>query len=450
MFSKYISYLGNIDLSFLFLLFFIFSLVFQKRLSFIGGYSFLEGRYIEYLTYSLYGFEVLIALALAFWFLENLLFKKKIILGNKNILFSILALILFSIPSLFFSFDISISTYYLLILVELLAFYVFIINQLQRKEKIHIFMNVFLFTMFLQSIIAITQFILNHSIGLNLLGESPLAANLDGVAKTIIGGIKHIRAYGTFPHPNILALFLLVAGIINVYLFKVSNSKKYRIYLISLFIFLGVALFLTFSRVAWLLALIFWGYYIYKSKILNFNFLFFRKYKNKRSFLFPLMIILILITGLIYFAPDIWWRINPFLPSTWDSLNIRMVVFEKSWVLIKSHFWGVGIGNFVIAIAYQLVGYPVWMAEPVHNTFILILAEIGLLGLLSFMSILIFIFRSFAKIPDFVKSIFGILFVYMFFDHCFWDIRQTQFLLFLLIALSSLFIYQNKSSSSLD
>lgn len=445
MFSKIISYLSSINLSFLFLLFFIFSLVFQKKISFISDYSFLEGRYLDYLTYSLYGFEILLALAFVFWLLEYFILRKKIILGDKKIFFSIVALLVFSCLSIFFAIDRGISIYYVIVLIELLIFYIFIINQLKRKENLHVFLNVFLFAIFLQSIIAIFQFILNHSLGLKLLGESPLSADLSGVAKTVINGAKHIRAYGTFPHPNIFSLFLVISGVINIYLFEITNNKKYKIYLIILFLFFTLALFLTFSRVAWLLAIVFWILYIFK--ISNIKFKISKIIKNKRNLLIYCFVIFLIFCFLVYFAPAIWWRINPLLPSTWESLNIRLVVFEKSWILIKNNIWGIGIGNFVIEIAYQLTGYPVWMAEPAHNTFILILAELGFLGLLSFLSILFFIFRSFRKLPDFIKYIFLIIFIYMFFDHCFWDIRQTQFLLFIFITLSSLFIYQKKSDN---
>ena len=450
-FSKFISYFNGINISFLFLLFFVFSLSFQRKISFYSDFSLLEGRYIDYLTYSLYGFEILLVLALVFWFLEHLITKKKIIFGGKGMLISILCLIVTSVLSSFFAVDRTISFYYIVVLIELLIFYIFIINCFQKKENLFIFLNVFLFMMFLQSIIAILQFTLNRSIGLNLLGESPLSPGLAGVAKTVINGVNHIRAYGTFPHPNILAIFLVVSGIISMHLFKNSGDRRYRICLAILFLFFAIALFLTFSRIAWVLALIFWGIYVFKSKILNFKFLILNLNKNKKRkrYLYLIPILLVVITVLVHFAPAIWWRIDPFLPSTWDSLNVRLIIIKKSWILIKSHIWGVGIGNFVIEIAYQLTGYPVWMAEPVHNTFILILTEIGFLGLLSFVSILFFVFRSFRKLPDFVKYIFGTLFLYMFFDHCFWDIRQTQFLLFLFLALASLFIYQKRSDGSL-
>jgi len=37
------------------------------------------------------------------------------------------------------------------------------------------------------------------SLGFHFLGESIIGPNIDGVAKILINGEKHIRAYGTFP-----------------------------------------------------------------------------------------------------------------------------------------------------------------------------------------------------------------------------------------------------------
>jgi putative inorganic carbon (hco3(-)) transporter len=444
LFSKYFLFLSDINLSFLFFLFFTFCLFFQKKISFFSDYSFLEGRYIDYLAYSLYGFEVFLGIAFIFWLWEIFKEKRKVIIGDKKIFLSVLLLILFSFASISFAVDKNISLYYILVLIELLVFFIFTVNLFKIKKNLNIFLNVFLIGMFFQSVIAILQFALNHSLSLNLLGESPLSAALPGVAKTVIGGVKHIRAYGTFPHPNILALFLLVSGIINIHLFKISKDKRYRIFLVVLFLFSAIALFLTFSRIAWVLAFIFWGIYIYQ--ISNLKSQISKIFKNKRNLLIFCFFVFLFFCFFVYFAPAIWWRIDPFIPSTWDSLNVRLVVIEKSWLLIKDNIWGIGIGNFVIEIAYQLTGYPSYLAEPVHNTFILVLTEIGLLGLLSFLSILFFIFRGFKKLPDFLKYIFLVMFVYMFFDHCFWDIRQTQFLLFLFIGINSLFISRKKES----
>lgn len=450
------SYLVGLDLSSLFLLFFVFSLSFQKKLSFYSNYSFLEGRYIDYLTYSLYGFEIFIVPAFVAWIWKSLWGRKKIFMGDSKMLFSICLLMVAGIMSVFFAFDRLTSLYYLLILTELFVFYVFVNNHLRTKKNISVFLNVFIFSILLQSILGILQFFLGHSVGLHLLGESPLSSDIAGVAKIAIGGAKHIRSYGTFPHPNVFATFLLVSGMANLYLLSLARNKTYKSYLAVSLVFTAVALLLTFSRIAWLLAIIFWG--IYMVRIFNFQpaspkfqrgeFSIFKSLKNKKNALWALLVLLVIVSLLVYLAPAIWWRINPALSTTWESLSARMIVFEKSWTLIKSHPYGIGIGNFVIEIAYQLTGYPSWIAEPAHNTFVMILVETGIVGLLGVIAIVVRVFAGFKKVPLFLRYIFLILFISMFFDHAFWDIRQSQFLLFLVLGLLSGYISGNKTISS--
>jgi len=444
-------FLNKIGFSLLFFYLFIFCLPFFKRIEIESGYSYLDGRFIDYLTYLIYGSDLFFVLVLSFWIIEILLNKKRtVFIGDLKIFFSWIAIILFSCFSLFFAESISIGFYYILNLIWIFLIYLFVINKIRDFYSYFIFLNVFVFTIFLQGILAIAQFIKNGSIGFHLLGEQYLSPEIAGVAKTVVNGAKHIRPYGTFSHPNVLALFLLVAGLVALYLFFSFKEKKYRIYLSLVIAVLSVALFLTFSRIAWVAGLIFWGMYVVQEnkktrKQKNSGV---EKQKNKRTkkqkIAFLLFCFFAFLAIIVYLAPAVWWRINPFLDTTWESFQIRWLVIEKSWILIKNHFFGIGIGNFVIEIAYLLTGYPVWMAEPPHNTFILILTEIGILGLVSFLSFLYFIGKNLdirmhhgivetrhgASLHGYVFALFIFL---MFFDHYFWDLRQAQILLMVFV-----------------
>ena len=116
-------------------------------------------------------------------------------------------------------------------------------------------------------------------------------------------------------------------------------------------------------------------------------------------------------------------------------MTCGVLVFGKSWYLIKNNpIFGVGIGNFIIEISYLLTGYPVWMAEPVHNLFILVLVEIGIFGLLSFISFLYFIWKRIIRVITF----WHYYFIFLYYD-VFWplflDIRQVQVILFLFLGI---------------
>jgi len=313
-----------------------------------------------------------------------------------------------------------------------------VFNVLRKKKDIFFVLNFFVLSMFFQSILAIAQFFRGQSIGLSLFGEQLISAGISGVAKTIIHGEKHIRSYGTFPHPNILAFFLLVALAATSYLIANSKNRHYKIYLYILSAFILLAILFTFSRVVWIMTVVFLLATLLQGKVSV------KKVANVfRSRFLSISIVFLVAAvsfGAVYFWSDIWWRINPFAVSTWDSWYDRIVVIQKTFILIKEHLvFGAGAGNFVIEIADLLIGYPLWMSEPVHNTYLLVLAEIGLGGLVSYLFVLYYIYKGAGVVPFSFKCIFWFFVFNMFFDHCFWDIRQIVYLFFFFAGLIMVF-----------
>ena len=70
---------------------------------------------------------------------------------------------------------------------------------------------------FLEAIIAIIQFVWQHSLGLTFLQESQFTVHGSGIAKILFGSITIIRPYGLFPHPNVLAGYLGITLIITAF-----------------------------------------------------------------------------------------------------------------------------------------------------------------------------------------------------------------------------------------
>jgi len=119
----------------------------------------------------------------------------------------------------------------------------------------------------IQSVVGILQFKTQSNLGLQILGESPVGASNPDTSRVAVGSARLMRAYGTFPHPNILAAFLLLGlfGLFHFY-FHLTGLKEYQGTAASYFgpnfykrsalaagIFLvSIGLILTFSRTAWL------------------------------------------------------------------------------------------------------------------------------------------------------------------------------------------------------
>src|SRR5581483_625761 len=131
------------------------------------------------------------------------------------------------------------------------------------------FFRVFLTLASFESALALWQFHYQKSIGsiLHKLGENVLNPNILVVAKIVSGETVRMRAYGTFPHPNLLSAFLLTGIFMALYLFLESN-KIWEQVLLGLSLFLNIlGLTVTFSRGSFLALgvglLIFFGFILF-------------------------------------------------------------------------------------------------------------------------------------------------------------------------------------------
>ena len=81
---------------------------------------------------------------------------------------------------------------------------------------------------FIQALVGITQFFLQHSIGFLWLKESIISPDMPGVAKIIFNGQSYIRAYGLFPHPNILGGFLAMSILSTIAYFQLFHVEQFE------------------------------------------------------------------------------------------------------------------------------------------------------------------------------------------------------------------------------
>lgn len=262
------------------------------------------------------------------------------------------------------------------------------------------------------------------------LGERSFDFNTIGIAQMSVLNSGIIRAYGTFSHPNSLAGFLLVSLVLWVK-FKDSLSS-YKVIKINMcwwaIMWLGViGIILTGSRTIWILSLIsvvwlLWG------KLKNI--------KNKGKIL---LLVIIMLFG-VYKMIDYNYPIQNFLGG-WDEngllkrgqLNLAAIEMVK-----KSPVFGVGLNNFLVNLPdYQLNNHIFWF-QPVHNIGLLLLSEIGILGIIIFGSQ----FGVVNKIKRIINNkektawlIFGIIFVTGMVDHYWFTLPQNMWLLSLVFGL---------------
>lgn len=277
-----------------------------------------------------------------------------------------------------------------------------------------------------QAIIAIGQFLKQSSLGFRYLGESLLSTDIQGTAYFLNPAGEHIiRAYGTTPHPNILAGYLLLVLWATYYVLRVQKDLSrfaYRLLLIAYSLVL-FGFFLTFSRVvilAWAGAFIV-GVLLY--------------YRSYPKLVKDIFITTFLVSALfvILYWPEILARLT--IPSDDESLVLRKYYASES---LRSGFnlFGVGIGNFInwFIVRNPYIGH--WLYQPVHNVYLLIYSEMGLLGISAF---LLFFFslikKSFSRLTAYSLLLVACLFFVGFFDHFLWTIQQGRFIFWLSLAL---------------
>ena len=415
---------------------FLFSIPFQMRK--ILWYS--GWRFNEWQSISVYFTDLLFAALFLFWCfnlfpklsndvlrikyygneLKTVIHNTKFIIRNSS--FYLITFLLISAVSIKNSSNPAISWFQWLKLLEFSALYFYLSRYAFAKFGLISVFSAILAGGFLQAIIAIAQFLKQSSIGLKYLGESIINSDLLGIASFYLSdGEKIIRAYGTFPHPNVLAGYLfLVLCIMYYVLWKRYKTDTIYSILIVAYPFILFSFFLTFSRVgilAWAAAFLA-GILIY--------------HKSYPEEIKKIFVITVIVSGLfaILYWPEILGRLT--VASDDDGLLVRKYYTEE---VLKSdiNFFGVGIGNFVNWLMEQNPMQTHWFYQPVHNIYLLIYSETGLLGLIAFVLFVLFLVKDFVKKTKLEKfSRFSVLvffcsFLFIgFFDHFLWTLQQGR------------------------
>ena len=328
---------------------------------------------------------------------------------------------------IFFSNNQAVGWYGLLKLVEFVFLGFYIAGNI-KKLNLGIVLFMLSAGILLESFLAIFQYINQGSIDgvFYLLGERNFSSMTPGIANASINGELVLRPYGTFSHPNVLAGFLVIAMTLISSKLKVKSSKfRKSITMVSLVVG-TVALLLTMSRIAILIWLFI---------LLTLVFIKTKKYfKNK--FIIYYLLFIILIVGSIFWLSPLRFRFFD-IKTTDESVVKRQELINDSFTMIKSNpIFGVGLNNFLVELpSVHKQTNNVFYLQPVHNIYLLILTQTGMIGLAFFTW---FIFKTFKRLkfensfhPDRIGIKFQILFIALalgLFDHYFLTLQQGQLL----------------------
>jgi len=418
----------------------VFLLPLQTRWIFKTGV--IQGNYWEYGTYSFYIIDIFLGLLVSI-FLMNKFGKLRFLKSNVNwrfIWFFVSLLELFVFISILFATDFTLAFYgYLRFLASLSLF--FLILQI-KFDTIKLYWSLSL-SGAVQSVVAMQQFAMQKISANKWLGMATQNSAQAGTSVVETELRRWLRAYGTLSHPNIIGGFLAIVLIINIVLyFKVwekfnqSNDRQYRIYILFsliLIILNTVGLLLTFSRTAWLAFLI--GLLLLIPWAVD-------RYHKWGAIMITKVIFIVIVTALatimIFTEPfQTRWQASQRLEKL--SLTQRKDYYQDARQIINKHWLtGVGVKNYGQAVFNEINGQrSSYEYEPVHNTLLLIWAEIGFGGVAVFVVMLIYLFAgSMNKKKYFSACLIFALTMLLIFDHWLWSMVFGLYFFWLVVGLS--------------
>lgn len=325
------------------ILLFLLMLLLPSQLSYHWWpeWSFVNGVRVDYLSPTLYLTDIFIAVLLGIFFLKRPAFN----INRTYIAFSVIAFL-----NIFYSTLpwLSFIKWVRLFELFLLARYL-IANREWTRTIVLLGLS---WAVVWTAILSAWQFIVQGSVGgaWYWLGERSFGINTPGISKVFIENLGLVvRPYATLPHPNALGGWLLLALVTIGE--QTPRSTKYT----KIITYLGIlGIGLSLSRSAIIASVI--AAHLLVSK--------FSKSVNLMTGILIGIFLVVIVPG------------NP------SSLIDRQVLFEGAWKTFQKYtLFGTGLG--------ASVKESVFVFQPVHNIFMLLLVELGILLFLVLVSLVI-------------------------------------------------------------
>lgn len=342
--------------------------------------SYIEGEKWHYGTIGIYGSLFFLFAWLVVEIFINRKFIKSCLIKSKGSFYVVILFLSSLLISFSFSDDFILSLYYFAVLVIGIMFFLLI---QKAKFKLKKLLFVFILAASLQGMFGLGQFILQETFSCKWLGLEEHVAWVGGSSVIETNSQRWIRAYGSFSHPNVLGGFLGIGVTFSLgAILFLKNNLREKIFLLTSLILIFVGLIVSFSRSAWLM--------LFTGVCFLIGYLFFHKRQymgyclKSLSILFLLIVFFVLSYSNLFFA-----RISIDERLEQKSVNERISQAISSREIIESNFLrGVGLGGYTLKIWNDDNNKkPIWSYQPMHNIYLLIFAEAGLVSFTIFLVI---------------------------------------------------------------
>ncbi len=393
-------------------IFFFLCLLFlptQLGLHFWLPFSYIFSLPVDYLAPTVYFWDLLVLGLITCWLINTVFLKKR----DTSINIVALNLLLLFLLTQSVSLANSLNFFAGLFRVEQLLvsglFGLYIGSLGVKNLKVRLLAPLFI-GMFFESLLAISQFLFGRSLGFWVLGERRFDITTPVIAKFNWFNQILLRPYATFPHPNVLATYIILL----FPFIQIIKSKRLKV-LLSFFGVLTVIF--SFSRVAIVLLVLYSLPYLLK---------------RLKFFLFLLLLL----------GPLLFIRFSAIF--NFDSLSfIRREELAEIAIkaFIEQPVVGIGLNSFINYVSIsEVIAGPSRFLQPVHNIYLLLLVETGVVGFLGFVILCgVAVLGLVKNGHEFSRPLFFCWVVILFsglFDHFFLTLPQGQRMMFFVWGLS--------------
>jgi hypothetical protein len=265
----------------------------------------------------------------------------------------------------------------------------------------------------MELVLIVLQFVTKQSMQgiFYLFGERYFTLSTPGIAKASLQGIEFLRPYGTFSHPNSMGGFYLL---LYFFIFTWQTAEKY-VRLRTLLLFIStILIFFSFSKIA-----------IGTFLILNITYLILKRKEIGCKLCIAARIGILTILAVI------------FASAHGDPLSggKRLDLMKDAFTIFSQYpIFGVGLGNYLVAQNQFPIKYAYFFLQPVHNIFLLLLAEGGIIttGVITYL-ITPWV-KNMLKIKVFWYTM-GVILITGMFDHYWFTLQQNILLMPVVFAL---------------
>lgn len=413
----------------------LFLLPWQTR--YIYQTASVNGGYFEYGSLSLYATELLLWL-IVFLFCTDLLrsgalkkFFQKQTFAFHQVYWLVCALIIGFFCLVFWrSADHFVAYQSFFHILEGLVLVVVIVSLATNKPVINKLIISFWLGGVVQGILGLWQFATQEVVAskwLGLASQAPFQPG-SGIVETTSG--SWLRAYGSLGGPNPFGIYLAVIFIIGLLLY-IKSAPKWRPVISAGQLFVLVGLVISFSRGAWLAAaagVVALGITLFYSLDKNIYF---------KSFVQQIGVVgVVIVASVCIFYPLFTTRLSTVARLEAKSISERQnqyadagTILNKKWIL------GVGPGMYTLALLQKDPMRFAGAYQPIHNAYVLLLAELGIVGFGLFVALHCLLIKNIYQTNNWYLAVLVALGVGAFFEHFLWSLYVGQLLWWAVLAL---------------